>query len=96
MRGPARELDHDYTVVGRAVVGLDVIRSMAVGEPPADPDRMLSVRVAADLPPADQPRLEVMNTGSRVFAGRSAAVKRAKGAAFTICDVQVPVRPAGR
>ena len=92
MRGPARRLDRDYTVVGRAVVGLDVIRAVAVGEPPRQPDRMLSVRVAADLPPADRPRFEVMDTGGPAFSARMAAVKRAKGASFTICDLEIPVR----
>lgn len=92
MRGPARELDHDYTVVGRAVVGLDAIRAVAVGEPPRQPDRMLSVRVAADLPPADRPRFELMDTCGPAFSARMAAVKRAKGASFTICDLQIPVR----
>lgn len=92
MRGPARDLDHDYTVVGRAVLGLDVIRAMAVGEPPAHPDRMLSVRVAADLPPGDRPRLEVMDTRGRAFSARVAAARRAKGADFTVCDLEIPVR----
>ena len=58
MRDAARRLDHEYTVVGRAVVGLEVIRRMAVGEPPDRPDRMTRVRVAADLPPADRPAIE--------------------------------------
>jgi peptidylprolyl isomerase len=40
MRDAARRLDHDYTVWGRVVWGLDVVRAVAVGEPPAHPDRM--------------------------------------------------------
>ena len=51
MRAPARRLDHDYAVWGRVVQGLDVVRAIKVGEPPVDPDRMIRVRVAADLPP---------------------------------------------
>lgn len=92
MRAPARRLDHEYTVVGRAVVGLEVIRAVAVGEPPAKPDRMLRVRLAADLPAADRPRVEVMNPDGRAFQARVAAMKRARGASFSICDIDVLAR----
>ncbi|WP_293906051.1 peptidylprolyl isomerase [Phenylobacterium sp.] len=92
MRAPARRLDHDYTVVGRAVVGLDVVRAVAIGEPPSSPDRMLKVRVAADLPKAEQPRIEVMDERGPAFARRVSALRRARGAAFSVCDVEVPAR----
>jgi peptidylprolyl isomerase len=92
MREASRRLDHEYTVVGRAVVGLEVIRAVAVGEPPATPDLMLRVRVASDLPEAERPRIEVMNPGGPAFGARLAALKQEKGAAFTICDLQPPVR----
>lgn len=92
MRAPARRLDHEYTVWGRVAQGLDVVRAIAVGEPPASPDRMLRVRVAADLPSAERPRLQAMDTRAAPFRARLEALKRAKGAAFTICDVEVPVR----
>jgi peptidylprolyl isomerase len=90
MREAARRLDRAYTVWGTAVEGLDAIRAMAVGEPPADPDRMIRVRVAADLPRAEQPRIEVMS-GAALNA-HIAAVRRGRGADFTVCDVSVPVR----
>ncbi len=92
MRSPARRLDHEYTVVGRAITGLEAIRAMAVGEPPSVPDLMLKVRVAADLPLAERPRLQVMNAAGPALAARISALKRAKGADFSICDVEVPVR----
>jgi len=92
MRAPSRRLDHEYTVVGRVVAGLDVVRAVAVGEPPANPDRMLKVRVAADLPVADRPKLEVADVRGPAFQARVAALKRAKGAAFSVCDVEVPTR----
>lgn len=92
MRASARRLDHEYTVVGRAVVGLDAIRAVAVGEPPANPDRMLSVRVAADMPASNRPRVEVMNSGGRAFRSRVETLKQTRGAAFTVCDIDVPIR----
>ena len=92
MREAARRLDHEYTVWGRVVQGLDVVRAMKVGEPPADPDRMLRVRVAADLPPAERPRLEIAEVRGPAFRARVAALRARKGADFSVCDVEVPVR----
>ena len=92
MREAARRLDHEYTVWGRVVQGLDVVRAMKVGEPPADPDRMLRVRVAADLPPAERPRLEIAEVRGPAFRARVAALRAQKGADFSVCDVEVPVR----
>ena len=92
MRSPARRLDHEYTVWGRVVRGLDVVRAVAVGEPPKVPDLMLKVRVAADLPAAERPRIEVVNPAGEVFEAQVAAVKEAKGIAFTVCDLEPLVR----
>ena len=41
-------LDHQYTVWGRVIDGMDNVDKLARGEPPSRPDKMLSVRVAAD------------------------------------------------
>ncbi len=95
MRAAARRLDHDYAVIGRAVVGLDVIRKVAVGEPPAVPDLMLKVRVAADLPAAEQPKLEIMDTRGPAFRALATASKAKAGADFSVCDLPVPTRPMG-
>ena len=94
MRDASHHLDHSYTVFGRAVVGLDVIRAMAVGEPPAKPDLMLRARILADMPEADRPRLEVADTRGPAFKALVARVRRARGADFSVCDVDVPVRAA--
>lgn len=94
MRDPARRLDHDYTAFGRVVVGLDVVRAIAVGEPPEAPDRMLRVRLAADLPEADRPRFERMDEHDPAFAARVSEARAAKGPDFSICDIEVPVRAA--
>lgn len=92
MRAPARRLDHDYAVWGVVVQGLDVVRAVKVGEPPTDPDRMVRVRVAADLPASERPRIEMMNTGGPAFRKLAAGVQRRLGAAFSVCDVAIPSR----
>lgn len=92
MRGPSRRLDHEYTVVGRVVSGREAVLGVAVGEPPKVPDLMLKVRMLADIPEAERPKLEVMDTRGPAFQARVAALKQEKGAAFSVCDVEVPVR----
>jgi peptidylprolyl isomerase len=94
MRAPARRLDHEYAVWGRVVQGLDVVRAIKVGEPPTDPDRMLRVRVASDMPAAERPRLEVLNEAGGLFKRRVAALRAKRGADFSVCDVEVLVRNA--
>ncbi len=41
-------LDGQYTVWGEVVDGMDVVDKIAKGEPPAKPDKIVSMRVAAD------------------------------------------------
>ena len=42
-------LNGQYTVYGRVLSGMEHVDRIARGEPPANPDRMISVRVAADV-----------------------------------------------
>jgi cyclophilin family peptidyl-prolyl cis-trans isomerase len=46
---PAPHLNGQYTVWGRVVEGMELVDKLAPGEPPAKPDRMVTVRVAADV-----------------------------------------------
>jgi len=92
MRDAARRLDHDYSVWGRVVGGLDVVRAINVGEPPAQPDRMVRVRVMADIPQADRPRVVVLDTASAAFRARIDAARLARGADFSVCDLDVGAR----
>ncbi len=41
-------LNGQYTVYGRVIEGLEPVDAITKGEPPANPDRMISVKVAAD------------------------------------------------
>ncbi len=42
-------LNRQYTVYGRVVSGMEHVDAITRGEPPAQPDRMISVKVAADV-----------------------------------------------
>jgi peptidylprolyl isomerase len=42
-------LNGQYTVVGEVVQGMDVVDKLKRGEPPADPDRIVQMQVAADV-----------------------------------------------
>lgn len=94
MRGSARALDHDYTVFGRVLAGQSVVDALAVGEPPANPDRMIRVRRAIDLPAADRPRLEVMDVRSRGYTRFAAAKRRSHETRLSVCDMLPPARSA--
>jgi peptidylprolyl isomerase len=41
-------LNGQYTVYGRVIAGMEHVDKIARGEPPAAPDRMISMKVAAD------------------------------------------------
>lgn len=41
-------LNGQYTVYGRVIEGMEHVDAITRGEPPAEPDRMISVKVAAD------------------------------------------------
>jgi peptidylprolyl isomerase len=41
-------LNRQYTVYGRVIEGMEHVDAITRGEPPASPDRMISVKVAAD------------------------------------------------
>ncbi len=92
MLDSARRLDRDYTPFGRVIAGFDVAQALAVGEPPEAPDQMIRVALAADLPDAERPRLEVADPRGALFQAKVAALRAEKGADFTLCDVEIPVR----
>lgn len=44
----ARYLDRQYTVWGKVVEGMEAVDKLKRGEPPQDPDRIVTMRVMAD------------------------------------------------
>jgi peptidylprolyl isomerase len=101
MRQAYPPLDKRYTVWGMTVSGLDVVRSLQVGDgdngmmAQATPDRMTRVRVAADLPEGERPTVRMLDTASPRFAALVEQTRAARGADFSVCDVTAPVEVAG-
>jgi peptidylprolyl isomerase len=101
-----RQLDRNVTLVGRVLEGMDILSALPRGhgdlgfyERPERRIPILSIRVAADLPPTERPRLEALRTDSATFAtlvqGRrfrhDAWYKRPAGH-LDVCNVVLPVR----
>jgi peptidylprolyl isomerase len=92
MRYPYPSLEKKYTAWGRVISGQDVVRAIKTGEPVEDPqDRMEKVRVLADIPEKDRPKIRVIDPKSPWFKAEIERVRTAKGADFTACDVDIPV-----
>ncbi|MGH7027257.1 peptidylprolyl isomerase [Brevundimonas sp.] len=99
MRQPYPSLEKRYTIWGRVVSGLDVVRALKFSPNPdgivTGPDRMTRVRVASDLPEAERPAVQVLDTNSARFRALADAARQAKGADFSVCDIDLPVQVAG-
>ena len=100
MRQAYPALEKRYTVWGTVVSGLDVVRAIKVGDGDngavtADPDRMIRVRVAADLPEAERPAVQVLDARSATFGTLVQAARQARGADFSVCDIQLPAQVSG-
>lgn len=101
---PARRLDRNYALVGRVIEGMENLSAlprgtdeMGVYAKDQTPTPILSVRMAADMPPADRPRYEVMKSGSAAFAEYVdlASHRRDYGVGSpgaALCAIPVPIR----
>ncbi|MEQ1706846.1 MAG: peptidylprolyl isomerase [Terricaulis sp.] len=92
MRAPNSALDKRYSIFGRVVWGQEAAMAIAVGNPPPTPDRMLAVRVAADLDDAERAPIYVLRTDGARFRELIEDTRRERRADFSICDVQIPAR----
>lgn len=92
MREIYPRLDGRYTPWGRVISGQDVVKSIKTGEPVAAPqDRMITVRLASELKPADRPKVRVIDPNSAWFKAQATRIAAEKGPTFTACDVDIPV-----
>jgi len=102
-----RHLDRNIAVVGRVISGIEHLSSLPRGtgalgfyEDAAERVAIQSIRVATDLPAADQPRFEYLSTESHSFARYADARQNRRDPFFIrpaggadICNIPVPVRP---
>lgn len=101
-----RQLDDNITVVGRVLMGMELLSSLPRGEGPSgfhdDPSLrapIRALRLASEVPEAVRPKLEVLRTDSSTFRDLTEArrnrvddfYKRPAGH-IDLCNVQVPVR----
>lgn len=93
IRRHATNLEKTFTAWGRVVFGQEVVDALNNGEPPPSPDKMTRVSLLADLPEAERPKLEVMDTRAPAFSALSSETMKARGSAFSLCDLKVPTRP---
>ncbi|MCW8808011.1 MAG: peptidylprolyl isomerase [Rhodanobacter sp.] len=103
-----RRLDRNLAVIGRVIEGMPLLSSLRRGSGPmgfyADPSKRTtieSVRLAADLPTARRPAVEVLRTDSRTFAALIEAQRNRRDAFYTVpagkidlCSIDIPVREA--
>ena len=91
MRAAYPMLEQRYTAFGRVIAGQEVVVAIKTGEPVADPqDRMERVRLLADLPPGERPKVRVIDPAGPWFKAELARVRAADGAGFSACDVDIP------
>jgi cyclophilin family peptidyl-prolyl cis-trans isomerase len=103
-----RHLDRNIALVGRVIEGMQHLSSLPRGsgalgfytaEESAKRTAILSVRVASDLAPSEQPAFEYLSTESATFATYADAIANRRDPFFIvpaggadICNVRVPVR----
>ena len=93
MRDAYPSLTKKYTPWGKIIAGQDVVRSIKVGEPVEAPqDRMVTVRLASDMPPAKRPKIQVLDTRGPAFRSQIAKILAEKNAGFSLCDVPIATR----
>ncbi|OYX33069.1 MAG: hypothetical protein B7Y99_07745 [Caulobacterales bacterium 32-69-10] len=85
-------IESHFTAWGRVIQGQDVIDAIQDGEPPPKPDSITRMRVMADMPAAERPNLQVMDTRGPAFQALVAETVKEKGPNFHPCDVAVPVK----
>jgi peptidylprolyl isomerase len=101
-----RQLDRNIAVVGRVIDGIERLSSLPRGPAPmgflADKTQytpIASMKMASDLPAADRPAYEYMDTASPAFgsylrlrANRSDQFYRTPAGGVDLCNAPVPVR----
>ncbi|MGI8840288.1 MAG: peptidylprolyl isomerase [Caulobacteraceae bacterium] len=103
-----RQLDRNVTLVGRVVKGMELLSALPRGTEalgfyatPAERIPIVSVRLAADLPPAERRPLQALREDSPTFAAllrnrrfRQDAWYKVPAGRLDVCNMPLPVRAA--
>ena len=101
-----RRLDRNLAVIGRVLEGMPLLSGLPRGtgpmgfySQPAQRSVIQSVRLAADLPAAQRPAIEVLRTDSNTFTALIEAKRNRRDAFYAVpagkidlCGIDVPVR----
>lgn len=101
-----RRLDQNLAIAGRVIEGMPLLSGLPRGSvpmgfyaKPAQRTLIRSVRLAADLAPAQRPQIEVLRTTSPTFAALIEAKRNRRDAFYTVpagkiglCSIDVPAR----
>lgn len=104
-----RHMDRNLAIVGRVVEGIEYLSSLPRGtealgfyKEPSQAAPIASIRLASDMPAAERPQFEVMDSLSGAFARyigvrghRNDDFYRVPARGVDLCNVQVPVRRRG-
>lgn len=105
-----RRLDHNLAVAGRVLQGMPYLSALPRGtgamgfyEKASERTPILSVKLAADLPPAQRENIQVLRTSSATFAALIDTARHGRNAFYPepvgklgICGIQAPVRVDGK
>lgn len=103
-----RQLDRNITLVGRVLMGMELLSAMPRGhgamgfyEKPDERTPIIRVRLAADVPAAERTYLEVMRTDTQTFTdliesrrNRQDEWYKVPAGHIDVCNVPLPVRKA--
>lgn len=101
---PQRYLDRNLTVFGRVIDGMQYVQALRRVEPPQSKgddigEKIISFRVAADMPGAERPQFDILDSARPVFAAYAEARRNRPEAFFhyrpdhlDVCQLPVPVR----
>ncbi len=101
-----RHLDRNVALVGRVVKGMELLSSLPRGSAEMGfyaknevPVQIKSIRIAADVPPAERTNLEVIRTGTPTFAAlvesrrnRPEEFFKVQAGRIEMCNVPIAVR----
>ena len=83
-------LDRQYTSWGKIIYGEDLLNGINRGEPPANPDKIVRMRVGSDIPEAERFAFEVMAPGSITLSENIEAAT--ENGLIDVCKIDIPVR----